>query len=151
MGIPANILIAGCSLPGGGTESESGPPKRTDLDKDYREQKFVYIISHPSYPGEYKVGIAKNAQLRLVACQTDDPERSYKIEYKMETPHFRELEKHIHDLFPNKLEWVQGDLEEIKESMRNYLKTARKLDRIKKWLNPQTRNSNIKLNCWNVT
>ncbi len=99
---------------------KTDPPKRTDQDIDYRERKFVYIISHPSYPGEYKVGIAKNAQSRLVAYQTADPERAYKIEYKMETPYFRELEKHIHDRFQNKHEWVQADLKDIKQEMINY-------------------------------
>ncbi len=99
---------------------KTDPPQRTDLDVDYRERKFVYIISHPAYPGEYKVEIAKNAQARLVAYQTADPERAYKIEYKLETPYFRELEKRIHDLFPNKHEWVQADLHDIKLEMKNY-------------------------------
>ncbi|MCY4313927.1 MAG: GIY-YIG nuclease family protein, partial [Gammaproteobacteria bacterium] len=83
-------------------------------------QKFVYIISHPAYPGEYKVGIARNVQSRLAAYQTADPDRACKIEYRMETPHFRELEKHIHDIFPNKHEWVQADLKDIKTEMQNY-------------------------------
>ncbi|MCY4150202.1 MAG: GIY-YIG nuclease family protein, partial [Gammaproteobacteria bacterium] len=82
----------------------------------------VYIISHPAYPGEYKVGIAKNAQSRLIAYQTGDPERAYKIEYKLETPHFRELEKHIHDIFPNKHEWVQAELQDIINEIDNYQK-----------------------------
>jgi len=99
---------------------KTSPPKRTDLDKDYREKKFVCIISHPAYPGEYKVGIAKDAQSRLVACQTADPERAYRIEYRMETPHFRELEKHIHDIFPNKHEWVQAELQDIMNEIDNY-------------------------------
>ncbi|MYB35450.1 MAG: hypothetical protein F4X92_10125 [Gammaproteobacteria bacterium] len=99
---------------------KTSPPKRTDMDVDYREQKFVYIISHPGYPGEYKVGIARNVQSRLVAYQTADPERAYKIEYKLETPYFRELEKHIHDKFPNKHEWVTAELAEIKKTMKEY-------------------------------
>ncbi len=99
---------------------KTSPPRRTDLDRDYREQKFVYIISHPGYPGEYKVGIAKDAGKRLAAYQTADPERAYRIEYKLETPHFRELEAHIHNLFPNKHEWVQADYEDIVREIENY-------------------------------
>ncbi|MCY4227625.1 MAG: DNA methyltransferase [Gammaproteobacteria bacterium] len=99
---------------------KTGPARRTDLDVDYREQKFVYIISHPAYPGEYKVGIARNVQSRLAAYQTADPDRACKIEYRMETPYFRELEKHIHEVFPNKHEWVQADLKGIKAEMQNY-------------------------------
>ncbi|MYB33859.1 MAG: hypothetical protein F4X92_01760, partial [Gammaproteobacteria bacterium] len=99
---------------------KTDPPKRTDLAVDYRERKFVYVISHPNFEGEYKVGIARDAQKRLAAYQTSDPERGYRIEYKLETPHFRKLEKHIHSIFPNRHEWVQADLKEIKTEMKNY-------------------------------
>ncbi len=99
---------------------KTDPPKRTDLAVDYREKKFVYVISHPSYPGEFKVGIAKNWRLRLNAYQTSDPDRQYEIKFKLETPYFREAEKYIHDKFPNKHEWVQADLKEIIENIKNY-------------------------------
>jgi len=99
---------------------QTDPPKRTDLAIDYHEKKFVYVISPPADPGEYKVGIAKNWQSRLNAYQTSDPDRQYKIEFKLETPLFRETEKHIHDAFPNKHEWVQGDLAEIKQAIQQY-------------------------------
>ena len=89
------------------------PPNRTDLAVDYREKKFVYVISHPGYPGEYKVGIAKDCKARLNSYQTSDPDRQYKIEFKLETPNFRETEKHIHSTFENKHEWVEGDLTQI--------------------------------------
>ena len=99
---------------------QTSPPKRTDLAADYREKKFVYVISHPSYPDEYKVGIAKNWKSRLNAYQTSDPGRQYKIEFKLETPLFRETEKHIHDIFPNKHEWVNGKLKEIIEAIKSF-------------------------------
>ncbi len=92
---------------------KTDPPQRTDQEQDYREQKYVYVISHPHYPGEYKVGIAKDWKSRLSAYQTSDPGRQYKLEYQLQTPWFRETEKHIHDTFPNKHEWVQGNLDEI--------------------------------------
>ncbi len=100
---------------------KTSPPKRSDLDVDYREQKYIYVISHANFKGEYKVGIAKNAQSRLAAYQTSVPKRTYRIEYKIEMPYFREHEKHIHDVFPNKHEWVQADLTSIKTEMKNYL------------------------------
>jgi len=96
------------------------PPKRTDLEKDYREKKYVYVISHPSYPGEYKVGIAKNWKSRLNSYQTSDPDREYKIEFKSQTPDFRECEAYIHRIFPNKHEWVQGDLMQIIREIKHY-------------------------------
>ncbi len=96
------------------------PPIRTDLGADHRERKFVYVISHPSYPGEYKVGIARNWKSRLNAYQTSDPDRQYDIEFKLETPRFRETERHIHEMFPNKHEWVQGELSEIIAEIENF-------------------------------
>ncbi len=99
---------------------KTDPPKRTDQGIDYREQKFVYVISHPAYPGEYKVGIAKNWKSRLNSYQTSDPDRQYRMEFSLETPHFRQLEAHIHDIFPNKHEWVQGDLNAIIQAIQDY-------------------------------
>jgi len=96
------------------------PPIRTDLGADHRERKFVYVISHPSYPGEYKVGIAKDWKSRLNAYQTSDPDRQYRIEFQLETPRFRETERHIHETFPNKHEWVQGDLARIVAEIRDF-------------------------------
>ena len=68
-------------------------PERTDAKKDERLKKWVYVISHPVYAGEYKVGIAKYVEARLNSYQTSDPNRSYKLEYKLETPYFREIER----------------------------------------------------------
>ena len=96
------------------------PPKRTDQGEDYREQKFVYVISHPVYPDEYKVGIAKNWKSRLNAYQTSDPGRQYKIEFKLETPDFRETELFIHGRFENKHEWVRCELKDIIRAIQDY-------------------------------
>ncbi|MBC6409577.1 MAG: GIY-YIG nuclease family protein, partial [Ekhidna sp.] len=53
------------------------PPIRDDKDAYSPNRKYVYIISHPQYEGEYKVGIASNVKSRLNSYQTADPERSY--------------------------------------------------------------------------
>ncbi len=96
------------------------PPQRTDIGRDYRERKYVYIISNKKYKGEYKVGIAKNCESRLNSYQIADPNRDYKLEYKRLTPFYREVEKHIHNKFPNKHEWVQGKIENIKKEILKY-------------------------------
>ena len=95
-------------------------PKRTDRNKEDRLKKYVYIISHPKYPGEFKVGIAKDCDARLNSYQTSDPDRTYKLECRHLTHNFREIEKYIHAKFDNKHEWVIGDLNEIKHEIKSY-------------------------------
>lgn len=109
---------------------KTDPPKRTDQETDYREKKFVYVISHQNFPGEYKVGIAKNWKSRLNSYQTSDPERQYKMEFNLETPWFRETEQYIHDLFPNKHEWVQGDLDEIIKAIEDHKPVPKSQDEL---------------------
>ncbi|MCY4418593.1 MAG: DNA methyltransferase [Cytophagales bacterium] len=96
----------------------TSPPERSDQGVDYREQKYIYVISHPKYPGEYKVGVAQDTEARLNQYQTSDPNREYKIEDTYLSPRFRKLEDHIHEVFPNKHEWVQGSLEDIIAEIR---------------------------------
>ena len=95
-------------------------PKRTDKNGDDRLKKYVYIISHPKYPGEFKVGIAKDCDARLNSYQTSDPDRTYKLEYSYLTHNFRELEKYIHAKFNNKHEWVTGNLKDIINEIKSY-------------------------------
>ena len=96
------------------------PPKRADQGAGAQSQKFVYVISHEKYPGEYKVGIAKDAKARLNSYQTADPNRAYDLKFCLLTPHFRQIERHIHAVFDNKHEWVRGDLAEIKKAIKNW-------------------------------
>ncbi len=105
-------------------------PARTDMGADTPVQKSVYIISNPSYPNDYKVGVAKNVHARLNSYQTSDPDRGYKLEYSVLTPYFTELEKYIHDILPNKYEWIQNtDLATIKQKMDDFIasKTRRRM------------------------
>ena len=88
--------------------------------KNDRLKKYVYIISHPKFKGYYKVGFTKDYKNRLNSYQTSDPDRAYKMEYFYLTPHFRETEKYIHNLFDNKFEWIKAPLEDIKKEIENY-------------------------------
>ena len=96
------------------------PPKRTDNGANYQIKKWVYVISNPSFKNMYKVGIATNWKTRLNSYQTSDPKRAYHLEHKKETPHFRALEKHIHENFESNHEWVSGDLKEIITAIENF-------------------------------
>ena len=101
----------------------TSPPKRTDDGANTQLKKWVYIISNNQYEGEYKVGIAKDWKSRLNAYQTSDPNRGYECEYKIETEKYRELEKHIHEKFENRHEWVHANLDDIIEEMNLYIKS----------------------------
>jgi len=87
---------------------------------DAEDRKYVYIISHPNYEGEYKVGYAKDVQSRLNSYQTGDPDREYEVEYEYLTENYREIEKHIHNTFDSKGEWVRADLDEIIDEIESY-------------------------------
>lgn len=96
------------------------PLKRTNQCANYREQKFVYVISHPRYPDEFKVGIAKCCETILNFYQASDPDRQYKLEFKFETPWFRSIECHVRKNFEHRHEWVKGDLMDIIDLIKNY-------------------------------
>ncbi len=96
------------------------PPTRTDTEEDYTLKKYVYVISNAKFPDEYKVGIAKDYQARLNSYQTSDPDRGYRLEYKIHTPLFREIEQHVHNIFENKHEWVRADLQDIISAIKSY-------------------------------
>ena len=90
---------------------ETEAPVRSEYRTE--DKKWVYIISNKAYPGEYKVGIATNPKSRLASYQTSDPNIGYKMEFKVHVPNWLEVEKAVHNHFPNKREWVQAELKEI--------------------------------------
>ena len=97
------------------------PPKRNDDNrKNNILKKYVYIISHPKHKDYYKIGIATDYKARINSYQTSDPLRQYKLEYKVHTPYFRKIEKHIHDKFDNLFEWVKADLRDIVKEIENF-------------------------------
>ena len=95
-------------------------PKRSEQEYEGRESKYVYVVSNPKYPGEYKVGIAKDWKHRLNAYQTSEPDRGFKIEHTLLTPAFRETERHVHSVFENKHEWIRGNLHEIIKAINEF-------------------------------
>ncbi len=90
-------------------------PTRTDDGKDYVPKKYIYVISNKAYPGDFKVGIASDADKRLSSYQTSDPERGYELEFKLHTEKFKAIEKSIHNSpkFLVRHEWVSGELTDI--------------------------------------
>jgi hypothetical protein len=66
--------------------------------KNYARSKVgeVYIINNPAWEGWYKIGMAVDAEDRLMAYQTSSPRRDYKIIHKVKVDNRREAEKKAH-------------------------------------------------------
>ena len=96
------------------------PPQRTDDGAETTDHKYIYVISHPQYPGEYKVGVARDAKSRLKSYHTGDPNRAYTLEYSLRTEHYRPLERHIHQTFESRHEWVRAPLQDIIDEIKSY-------------------------------
>ena len=96
-------------------------PKRTDDGRFEGDCGYVYVISFKYEPDRFKVGIAKNVQQRLANYLTSVPDRkAHKVVFKKETPLFREIEKHVHDLFDADHEWVKAPLDQIVGAIKGY-------------------------------
>jgi len=57
---------------------------------------FVYVISHPRFPGYVKIGRAFNPESRLRGYQTGCPERAYKLDYAVYFDDCHKAETDIH-------------------------------------------------------
>jgi len=104
-------------------------PKRTDDGAEPRSQRFVYVMSHPNYPNDYKVGVAANVDKRIASYQTGDPKRQYKLEHSRRFENANEVEDYIHEKFGAKPlvegkerlgEWVTADLQAIIDAIEGY-------------------------------
>ena len=109
--VPADLLRAEPNF-------QTTPPKRDSEETD-KEKGFVYVIRNSNWDGFFKVGIAKNVQRRLNSYQTSDPYRAYEVAYSLETSHYKEIEKVVHEKYTSERygEWVEGDLEGIKHTI----------------------------------
>ena len=95
------------------------PIRNKDIEKV--KKKHLYIIQSPSYPGWYKVGIATDINKRKGSYQTGSPFRDYEMIYNVETEKYKYIEKAVHDHFDNRHEWVNADLEDVKDFIKSKL------------------------------
>lgn len=77
-------------------------------------EKMVYVVSNPAWEGRYKVGVASDWKKRWQSYQTSSPYRDYKFEYGVTTENWKFIEKAVHNSFPGTHEWIQADLQDVK-------------------------------------
>lgn len=96
-------------------------PSQLPMKKSAVLEKTVYVISNnKTFPGYYKVGIAQDFKVRFGDYQVASPHRSYNVEHELLTPHFKEVERHIHSKFSAKGEWVRRPLQKIIAEIERY-------------------------------
>ena len=121
------LKVTGDAFEKGGAKElhfEKEPPTLTN--KNNRPSKWIYVVSNPKWEGQYKVGVAEDWRKRLNSYQTSDPERAYEMEYKVQTKNFLEIEREVHKKFGATHEWVQADLQEIKDFIEDSLQSVDK-------------------------
>ena len=66
--------------------------------KNYTRSKVgeVYIIRNPAWEGWYKIGMAVDADDRVLSYQTSSPHRDFEVVYKVKVNNRREAEKKAH-------------------------------------------------------
>ena len=80
---------------------------------EYRkDESHLFLLSLPGYTGKFRFGFSLNVERRLNKYQEYGSQ--YKLEYASDnTPYYREIHKYILDKFPNKNDWVTGNLDNI--------------------------------------
>lgn len=100
-------------------------PVRNDMGKDESDARYVYIIKDKKEPGWLKVGIAKNPKLRLESLRTGRVNRKdLQLVYTVKTSRYRELEKHLHEAFNSYYEWVESDVESVRQEAERFLEAG---------------------------
>jgi len=87
--------------------------KKLLINIPFRKDIYIYIISNPSFPGWYKVGRTNNPERRLLAYQTSDPLRSYKLEFVKKVIDISTHENAVYSKIENRGEWIKTELESL--------------------------------------
>lgn len=91
----------------------------THAAKLREDTEWIYIITNPAWEGYYKVGKSNNPEKRLKVYQTSSPHRDYVIEFMVEVRDTFYIEKLLKVVFGATHEWIQEDIEDIKNIIIN--------------------------------
>lgn len=93
---------------------------RAEEYQKYNRNGFVYLITHPAFPGYVKIGRACNPESRLNAFQTGCPFRGYQLEEAVyfHDCYFAEGELHARQELKRKEgEWFRSSVDEAKRQL----------------------------------
>jgi len=88
---------------------------------------FVYVITHPSWPGFVKIGRAFDPVSRLQGYQTGCPHRAYTLSYAVYFPDCYRAERLMHamlDKWRRGGEWFFADVDEATQLIDNLRETT---------------------------
>ena len=99
----------------GAPDFKTDPPTRAASEAAAGE-RYVYIMQNPDIQGMYKVGFSKDPEARAASVLAQSP-RPTVVLHKRRTPHYRELERFMHDKYPRQREWLVGDLDDLRQDL----------------------------------
>jgi len=81
---------------------------------------YIYIITHPEFEGWIKLGRAINVENRLISYQTNCPNRDYKLEFKIKTEYYNNIETYFDKYIKgNGYEWYKYDTQDAINIINN--------------------------------
>ncbi len=85
------------------------------------KQGFVYVISNPAWENWVKIGMAVDADDRIINYQTSSPFRDYDLKYSQKFNDRRSAETEVHSLlgkeYTRNNEWFECSVEEAIEAI----------------------------------
>lgn len=83
----------------------------------HKKPRFIYVLSNPTFPGWYKVGLSLDVETRVKNANTWNPTNRFKVEYKKLHPYAVFVETIVHREFKTLegREWIKAPLEDIIE------------------------------------
>ncbi len=90
---------------------------------------FLYVITHPKYPGWVKIGQTINPASRLRSYQTGDPERAYRLYVAAPTLGRRHAEWATHQTlrrlgYAKRHEWFNATADVAERAVRRAIAEA---------------------------
>ena len=98
----------------GEPDFRTDPPTRAASEA--AGERYVYIMHNPDLEGMYKVGFSKDPEARAASVLAQSP-RPTVVLHKRRTPHYRELERFMHDKYERRREWLVAELDDLRRDL----------------------------------